>query len=195
MYQKKRRMVLWIFLFFIFTSCTSTTLFTKKVRDSLADNQLSQVQYYVSESILLSRELNTNEVSEVSSGKVTSRNEIRYEEIIISERTRGELITISRLNFGGIEAECFGICFEASNDDLDKILWFRPGSLKSGLPDGYYLINNGASDGKIKYGDKTYNIKITSGPADSWPYLLFGTIKNSSTRDGSRRKVKGRKIQ
>jgi hypothetical protein len=193
MYQKKCRMVLGIFLFLILTSCTSTTLLKKSIRDSLADEQLKKIQYYVNEGILLYRDLSTNDISTVTSGKVTYRNESWHEEIFISEKTPGELIMISRLNFGGIEEECFGICFEASDYDLDKILWFRPGNYKSGWEDGYYLTNYGASAGSIKYGDKIYNVAIGSG--DKWPYLLLGKIKNFRTLDNSRHKAKGRKIK
>jgi hypothetical protein len=195
MNRKISRMVFGIFVFFIFTDCTSTTLITKSVRDSLMDEQLYKVQYYLDEDILLYRELNTSEAPAVSSGKVIYRNGKRLEEILISKKTPGELINISSFIFtDDTEVECLGICFEASNNDLDKILWFKPGKYKRDWPDGYYLIYYGAGTGKEIYGDKIYSVTITSGSEDAWPYLL-GVIKSSNTQENSRRKVKGRKIK
>jgi hypothetical protein len=199
MKQKKCRMVLGTFLFFILTNCVTPqlTVFTEKDRASLMYEQLKKVQYYVDEDILLSCELNTSEVPVVSSGKVIYTNGKRFEEIFIPKNTPGELITVSRLNFGGTEAECFGICFEASKNDRDKILWFRPGNLRNIYVDGYYLINFGAGEGEVKYGDKIYNVTITDEDGNissNWPYLLF---ERSDTRKDSNSKhdVGGRKIQ
>jgi len=188
----------------IFVACaTQKTLVTEDIRYDLKDADdtkdeklMRKVQYYIDEEILLSREMRKEEPIQVSYGTVRYESGRRIIEVLISKETRGELIYIQEFELDGYMVECLGVCFEKSDADLDKILWFRPGKYKNFKDEGYYLVNLDAPDGKYRYGngkEDIYDLKITGG-GSRWPYLL-GVIKEKRKLESNRRKAQGRIVR
>ncbi|GHV87166.1 hypothetical protein AGMMS50255_4620 [Spirochaetia bacterium] len=184
-----------------FCGCaTSSTFFTKVIRDSLDDEQIHKVQYYIDEKILLSRELEPGKSPEVSSGTVVFRNGRNVEEILISKKTPGQLMETVKLKFEDeVEIECLGICFESSAKDADKILYFRPGPDHYRDANVYYLVYYGGINGVIQYGDEFYTVSVLRSFLNrsnaAWPYLLGDVVSTKYKENAQRRTVDGRVVK
>jgi hypothetical protein len=150
----------------------------------LDESQIEKVQYYVSTKIILTRELTTGEGPEVSSGKVSFFKGKRIEQIIITAKTPGVLISKRDGQLeNGTDFEIFDICFE--RDDT-KFISF----LKDERRQKFTMRSNGGTWPKTMYGDAEYTITYKG---DERPYLL-GHIKSKYRETKNVRRVQGRRV-
>lgn len=79
-----------IIVVMLLSSCSNLILFTKNTRDSLIKNHqdISEVQFYNSDKIVLKRNLSKDE-TQVAKGVIVLENGKYFEEIVIPKQTRG----------------------------------------------------------------------------------------------------------
>jgi hypothetical protein len=153
---------------------------TKKIIDGIRDKQeLTRVQYYIDEKILLSTGSPTRDSRVTDDGKVIITNDRKVEKIELSKGIPVISIDLVPLKINGVEIQCLTVCFESSQEGgekKEKTLYFRPGMYQDRYPDGYYLVDERGdkikNGDKISYGDKSYFVSVLSGDGTNWPYLL-----------------------
>jgi hypothetical protein len=141
------------------------------------ENDLKQIQFFLSSDIVLHRELAEGE-SVIEDGRITIREGRRVEEIIIPEGTPGILAFMPKINR-------MAIAFE---DGTDKFLMFGPNPKRNGR---YVLL---ASDWDQREGEVTYNGKKYRTPSTSAYAELLVDLDKMNQVTVKRRKAKGRTI-
>jgi hypothetical protein len=149
----------------------------------LDESQIDKVQYYVSTKIILTRELTTGEGPEVSSGTVSFFKGKRIEQIIITAKTPGVLVSKRDGQLeNGTDFEIFDICFE--RDDNKFISFARDDR-------GQRYVIRSAPRSEIDYGGVVYKITWRENER---PYLL-GHIKSKYRETKKIRWVQGRRVK
>jgi hypothetical protein len=190
--MRKNALILVVVVYCVSTLVSCASLFTPELRYALGDVQIHQVQYYVNETIILTREVPKGEKPVTASGTVLFSDGKYIEKIVIPKGTPGELIKYGPLTFDdGTTAECLGICFEASENDINEILYFKPGRPGASWKDGYYLVYTDGETGKVRYGNQMYNVTCFG---NTWPYLL-GVADSKYGKDRIFHKAIGRRVQ
>ena len=164
-----------------FSSCSPRlSPFTKNLYEEHAwsDDELKQIQYYVSDDIILHREVSKGK-SEIISGEIKIVNGKKVEEVVIPKGTPGILIFKPKENR-------FAISFEDGKDE--SYLMFGPNP-KAGSR--YVLL---ASDWKRRRGKITYEGKTFYTPSSSAYAALMVDLKKIRQVSIKSRKAKGRKI-
>jgi|FLOH01.1.fsa_nt_gi hypothetical protein len=88
--MKNRLLSICIIVVMLLSSCSNLILFTKNTRDNLNKNHqdISKVQFYNSDKIVLKRNL-TKDETQVAKGVIVLENGKYFEEIIIPKGTKG----------------------------------------------------------------------------------------------------------
>ena len=143
---------------FLAAGCEIPIPFTQQIRNEyeLTDDQLRQIQYYVSGPLTLRRELATDEATVTPGHQVRIIKEHRVEEIIIGRGTPGvaERSTADSLDVSFEEGR--HITFGCKSGDADSVE----------RSDGKYMLYAlGWQDdrGKISYAGKTFYVVNNSG--------------------------------
>lgn len=162
-----------------FSSCKTLAPFTESLKNAndWKDNDLKQIQYYNSETIILHRQLNKNETGIVS-GKVKVIDGKQVEEIIIKKGTPG-IVT-------ALPLQKMAISFELGDD---YYLTFGIDEKRGGR---YYLRLKEYKKGEyalVTYQDKVYEVSPTALNS----YLQVN-LKKIDKQQRELRVAKGRKL-
>lgn len=154
--------------------------FTQKMyeRSGLEQEELTRIQFYLSEDIVLRRNMSAGETV-VSEGKIKMVDGRRVEEVRIPRGTPGVLLFMPR-------DDRFAISFEENNDE--SYLMFGPNPK---INDRYALLAKewNRSRGKVSYNGLLYEVDVAS----AYSTLLVDVKRIGSTEYRSRR-ASGRKI-
>lgn len=175
-----KKLVLFAFLIVSLSSCKTLIPFTDNLRtdNGWTDEELRQIQYYNSETIILHRQLNSNETGIVS-GKIKMVDGKQVEEIVIRKGTPGVISAIP-------DGSRLAISFEIGDDHY---LTFGIDQKRGGR---YYLRLKDFEQNKfalVTYHGQTYNI----GPQALSAYLQVN-LKKINKLQKSLRVAKGRKL-
>ncbi|WP_236980143.1 hypothetical protein [Membranihabitans maritimus] len=165
---------------FILSSCgTSLRPFSENLIEEYAydDYALENIQFYLSEPIVLTRTLSGGE-SAIDHGRITVKRGKKVEEIIFKEGTPGQYIFSPQKNH-------LAISFESNNDNY---LIFGPIKNRKGI---YRLL---AKKWEEDYGTVSYNGKEYFTPASSAYATLLVDIKTRNTVQRRVKEVEGRTI-
>ena len=180
--MKTMRVLVYLaFVLLAFSSCSPRlSPFTEKLyeENDWTDDELKKIQFYVSDDIVLHREIRKGK-SEIISGEIKVINGKKVEEVVIPKGTPGVLIFKPK-------EDRFAISFEDGKDDA--YLMFGP-SPKAGSR--YVLL---ASDWKRRRGKITYEGKTFYTPSRSAYASLMVDLKRIRKVSVKSRKAKGRKI-
>ena len=162
------------------SSCTSLTPFTQDMYAdlNLANEELKSVQFYLSQDIVLYKDIETDE-ARIEDGRIRLKERHKSQEIVIRSGTPGVVIFIPKENR-------FAVSFE--NDD-DKFLIFGPNEANN---DRYSLLGREWSKngyGKVTYGGKVYTTSTRNAMAS-----LMVNIKKMNTTTVKRKEVNGRRV-
>ena len=163
------------------TSCTSKlTYFTEDLYEEQgwSEDQLKQIQFYISKDIRLKREL-TGGSSEIISGKIKVEDGRKIEEVVIPKGTPGAFLFSPK-------KERFAVSFEADGDK--RYLMFGPSPKYS---DRFVLL---ASEWKRKHGRVNYDGKSWRISSEDAYAALLVDMKKVTKVDVNSRTAKGRKI-
>ena len=151
---------------------------SQRTANNWTNEDLSKIQFYLSESITLQRKLSGGS-SEIASGKVRIVDGERIEEVVIPKGTPGVVV------FNSVDQR-LGISFE---DGEDRYLMFGVNPNKG---DKYHLLASEWKNqvGKVKYEDKEWFTNPNSGSA----HLLID-LKKVYQRELNRRTAGGRKLE
>lgn len=164
----------------LFGACSNRlTYFTEDINERYrwTDNELKKIQFYVSQDIVLKREVSGGD-REIISGKIKIEDGRKIEEVVIRKGTPGAFLFSPK-------PDRFAIGFEDGND---RYLMFGPSPKYS---DRFVLL---ASDwdrrtGSVTYDDKTW--KVTSDVAYA---ALLVDLRKINKVDVNSRVAKGRKV-
>lgn len=175
-----KKLVLFALLIVSLSSCKTLIPFTDNLRtdNGWGDEELKQIQYYNSETIILHRQLNSNETGIVS-GKIKMVDGKQVEEIIIRKGTPGVISAIP-------DGNRLAISFEIGDDHY---LTFGIDQKRGGR---YYLRLKDFQQNKyalVTYHGQTYNV----GPQALSAYLQVN-LKKINKLQKSLRVAKGRKL-
>jgi hypothetical protein len=153
------------------------------IRQELQEDQLYDLQYYISSNISLTREVNISETQVDYRGALIINKGRDAEEITIAAETPGELTTIEMINLNGVETEYLGICFD---NDILNTLYFIPNEEN----DRYELLTYISNEKKtVVYDDKEFSVLYNA----ETPYLLIiNETKNEDQID--RKTAPGRRL-
>jgi len=164
----------------MFSSCSKKlSYFTDNLYDeySWSEEDLKQIQFYLSDDIVLYREASSDN-ARISEGKIKIRDGRKVEEIVFKEGTPGLLIFSPK-------EDRFAISFEQN----DKYLMFGPNAKAGGR---FVLL---AKDWKKRTGEVTYgNETFYTSSASAFSSLLVD-LDNVGRTDYNSTIVKGRKIE
>jgi hypothetical protein len=175
-----------IFAYFILTSMLvscgpSLRFYTEDIHDDnrWSNDELSQIQFYVSDDIVLWRDIKTGE-SVVKNGKIRTIDGRSVEEVVIKRGTKGQYLFSPKSNQ-------YAVSFDDS--DNSKYLIFGPNEK---VNNRYVLLAKdwNRSTGKISYGDYIYNTSNES----AFAYLMVDYDKRQHTKVSSRI-AKGRTVK
>ncbi|MEZ4958650.1 MAG: hypothetical protein R2830_02410 [Saprospiraceae bacterium] len=161
-------------------SCsTRLTYFTQDLyeRYNWSENDLKKIQFYVSQDVVLKRELKGGS-SDIVSGTIKIEDGRQIEEVIIRKGTPGAFIFSPK-------SERFAIGFEDSNE---RYLMFGPSPKFS---DRYVML---ASDWNRRTGEVTYDNKKWRVSSDDAFAALLVDLRKISKVDVNSRVAKGRKV-
>ncbi|MDX1476704.1 MAG: hypothetical protein R3301_03325 [Saprospiraceae bacterium] len=154
--------------------------FTQEIYDraGLSENELTQIQFYLSEDIVLRRGITAGETV-VKEGKIRMVDGRRVEEVRIPRGTPGVLLFTPRENR-------FAISFEEGDDDA--YLMFGPNPK---IDDRYALLAREwkRNRGKVSYKGRLYDVDATS----AYSVLLVDLKRVGQTEYRSHR-ASGRKV-
>jgi len=173
--------ILGLFILFSMSACTShMTVFSKTLYENngWSDNDLSHIQFYLSDDIILRRTLSKGE-TQIASGKIKMINGQRVEEIIFERGTPGVFIKRKKDNH-------FAIAFEDGDDT--RYLTFGPNNSHA----GYYSLLAMSWEGRkgtIKYDSKQWKTYNNGSVAK-----LLVDLKKINKVSVQKRKVGGRKL-
>ncbi len=164
-----------------FSSCSpKLTPFTQNLyqENKWTENELSQIQFYLSEDILLSRKMGSD-TTEIVEGEIKIINGRELEEIVIPKGTPGVFLFSPSANQ-------LAISFESEGEE--RFLMFGPNPNASNR---YTLLAKtwGRENGTVRYDGKEYVVSFT----DAFASLLVD-LKWASKNDFESRKAVGRKI-
>jgi hypothetical protein len=179
--MKTQKLFILAFFSLIFLSACSSrlTYFTQDLYDryNWSESDLKKIQFYVSQDIVLKREL-TGGSSDIVSGTIKIEDGRKIEEVIIRKGTPGAFIFSPK-------SERFAIGFEDSND---RYLMFGPSPKFS---DRYVML---ASDWNRRSGEVTYDDKKWRVSSDDAYAALLVDLRKISKVDVNSRVAKGRKV-
>jgi len=163
-------------------SCApSLSYYTKDIHDSARwnDSELSKIQFYISNDIILWRDVSMGE-SVINKGKIKMVDGREVEEVIIRKGTPGVYLFSPN-------SKQYAISFDPMDDS--KFLIFGPSEK---VNDRYVLLAKEWDKryGKVTYGDKVYKTSAES----AFAYLMVDVSKTKSTKI-SADKPSGRKVQ
>ncbi len=166
---------------FLATSCSPVlSPFTENLyrQNRWTENELKQIQFYVSDNIVLRRVL-SGSASEIISGEIKMIDGRQVEEVVIRSGTPGVLMFMPRENR-------FAIAFESGVNA--PYLMFGPNPRLKGR---YALLASEWEDksGIVTYGDKKYRVASTSAYAS-----LLVNLKNIKKTSISSRIAGGRRV-
>ncbi|NUO00978.1 MAG: hypothetical protein HUU01_10230 [Saprospiraceae bacterium] len=165
----------------LFTACSPTlSPFTQRLYDNYnwSDEDLKRIQFYVSDDIVMRRELGTGS-TEITSGKVRVVNGRQVEEIVIRRGTPGILLFKPKENR-------FAVSFEDGGES--RYLVFGPNPKAS---DRYVLL---ASEWRKRTGTVTYDGRKFDVDADDAFATLMLDMKKFNKLSVESRTAGGRKI-
>ena len=167
-------------LLFLISCSPQLSPFTQALYDDFnwSEDELKQIQFYLSEDIVLVRELRAGE-SRISGGKIRIVDGNKIEEVVIRAGTPGILLFTPKENR-------FAISFEES--DNDKFLMFGPNPK---LGDKYVLL---AKDWNKRRGRIHYGGKIFETTADNALATLLVDLKQFKETSVKSRTASGRTI-
>jgi hypothetical protein len=166
----------------IVSGCTPRlSPFTQELyeRSDWDEKHLKQIQFYLSEDIVLTRQVTKGE-SEIFEGKIKIVNGKRVEEIIIREGTPGVYLFSPKANR-------FAVSFEEGKDDL--YLMFGPNP-KFGNRYALLAKEWDRTSGKVRYHGKLYNVRASSAFASLMVDLRRLGETEYNSRSASGRTVK-----
>lgn len=165
----------------IFVSACSPRLtpFTESLyrEQAWTDNELKQIQFYLSEDIVLKRRAVRGN-SKIEDGEIRIENGEKVEQVVIREGTPGVFLFRPKDNH-------FAVAFE---DNDDKYLVFGPSARRGNR---YTLL---ASSWKRRGGQVTYNGRKYFTPSESAMAVLMVDLKKKRNRSVKTRTAGGRKI-
>ena len=169
----------WLLAIVLLGSCNNLTYFTQDLQDRYrwSEDELQRIQFYLSQDIVLKREL-TDGSSDIISGKIRVENGRRIEEVIIRKGTPGAFIFTPK-------SERFAIGFEEGDENY---LMFGPNPKHNGR---YVVL---ASEWKRNTGEVTYGGKKWRVSSQAAYAALMVDLRKISKMDVSRRVVRGRKV-
>lgn len=166
---------------FTLSACSPTlTSFTQRLYDEYnwSESELKRIQFYVSDDIVLHRELSGGK-SEIISGEIKVVDGREVEEVVIRRKTPGVLLFLPKENR-------FAISFEADGDD--RFLVFGPNP-KAG--NRYSLL---ASEWRRRGGTVTYEGRKFQVNSSSAYASLMVDLKKVRKISVKSRTVRGRKV-
>lgn len=180
-YSSTKLLIVFVFLSFALSSCSDRlTPFTKELYQSQnwTDKDLTRIQFYLSEDLVLFRDFVERGGSRISGGEIKVRNGRKVEEITIRARTPG--VFIQRPN-----SDHFAVSFEDGEDA--RYLMFGPNPKRGGT---YQLL---ASEWNRRSGKVTYAGEKFRTQSDAIPSLLVD-VDYKNTRKVSRKTASGRRV-
>ncbi len=174
-------LILSVFTLLFLSSCsTRFTYFTEDLyqEQGWSDDELKKIQFYVSQNIVLKREL-TGGSSEIISGKIKIENGSKIEEVVIPRGTPGAFLFSPKSNR-------FAISFEEEGEK--QYLMFGPSPKNS---DRFVML---ASDWNRRSGKVTYNGKQWKVGSDSAYAALMVDMRKVNKYDKNSRTAKGRRV-
>lgn len=166
------------FCFLMLSACSpQLSPFTERLNDEFnwSEEELQQIQFYVSKDIILQRNFNRGE-STISGGKIRVINGREVEEVIIQRGTPGVLMFSPK-------EDRFAVSFEG-----EKYLMFGPNPRQGGK---YVLL---AKDWKRSSGQVTYDGRTYRADASAAYASLMVDLKKLRKVSYKSRKAKGRTI-
>lgn len=165
----------------LFLSACSNKLsyFTDELNDRYrwTDDELKKIQFYVSQDIVMKREISGGD-REVVSGKIKIEDGRQIEEVVIKKGTPGAFLFSPK-------ADRFAIGFEESNE---RYLMFGPSPKYS---DRFVLL---ASDWDRRTGEVSYDNKTWKVSSDVAYAALLVDLRKINKVDVNSRVAKGRKV-
>lgn len=168
-------------LIVILSSCSSKlTPYTERLNENYrwTDSQLKNIQFYLSEDIVLWRDLGSSK-TRVSNGQIKIIDGRKVEQIVFKKGTPGVFVFSP-------SGDKFAISFEDSND---KFLMFGPSKKMSGR---FVLLAkewNGGT-GKVTYDDQVWRTSSESAYAS-----LLVDLKKANNTSVKKKTVSGRKVR
>jgi hypothetical protein len=162
------------------TSCKNLVPYTDalKVKNNWSDDDIKKIQFYVSEDIVLQRQLNSAN-TEIVDGKIKIVDGKQVEEIVIRRGTPGVLTNIPRsqkMEVSFEKSDSYSLSFGANTNQNNKFILLAS--------------NWNGHIGKVTYNGKEY---FTS-PESAYSILLVDLRKIDDTRI-NQRVAKGRKVK
>lgn len=169
-----------LMLLLFLSSCAPTYRpFTENLHQSFrwSESDLKKVQFYLSEDIILHRELAYGETA-IEGGKIITEKGRRIEEIVFEEGTPGVLVFMPKENRMAVSFE----------DGGDRFLMFGPNPKAN---DRYVLLasNWTKRSGQVSYNGKQYRTSTNSAFAG-----LLVDMDRVDRTEVKRRRAKGRTI-
>lgn len=142
------------------------------------EDDLRSIQFYLSEDIVLFRNLSSDNVK-IDKGKIVMRNGRRVEEIFIERGTPGTLVVHPKTDH-------FGISFESK--EKDKFIMFGPNEKANGR---FVVLAKDwdRQSGKITYGEEIYETTSASAYA-----ALMVDIRRARKTHYKSRKAEGSRV-
>jgi len=166
-------------LLFLGSCSPSLSPFTQKLieRNRWSEEELKEIQFYLSSDIVLTRDYNSG-ASRIESGEIKMVKGRKVEEVRIPKGTPGVAVFQPK-------RDKLAVSFESQND---RFLIFGPNPKRGG---SYVLLATEWKNrrGKVKYDDKQFYTTTESGFA-----TLLVDIKKSKKVKVKSRSVKGRKV-
>ncbi len=168
-----------MFSMVLFSACNKLSYFTEDLNERYrwTEDELKKIQFYVSQDIVMKREVSGGD-REVVSGKIKIEDGRQIEEVVIRKGTPGAYLFSPKENR-------FAIGFEESND---RYLVFGPSPKYS---DRFVLM---ASDWDRRSGDVSYDNKTWRVSSDNAYAALLVDLRKMNKVDKDTRVAKGRKV-
>jgi hypothetical protein len=165
----------------LFAACSPTlTTFTRDIytEQNLSDSDLKQIQFFLSEDLVLYRYLDEKGNFEINDGSLRIKNGRKTQEVVIKAGTPGVFISRPK-------EDLFAISFESGDDS--RYLMFGPNPKNGGI----YELR--ASEWKKRTGVVTYANEKFEVYSDYIPRLMVD-LKKSRTDKYERTRAGGRKV-
>lgn len=156
--------------------------FTRNVyeKSNLSDDALKKVQFYLSDNLVLTRDIEEGGTAQVLGGKITMKNGRKVEVVRFDRGTPGVFLLRP-------EDDHFAISFESGDDA--RFLIFGPNPKMEGR---YVLL---ASEWKNRRGKVTYAGEKFRTNEDAFYLNLMVNLKRIRTEEVENRQAKGRKVE
>ena len=172
--------ILALFSIVLFGACSNKlSYFTDELNERYrwTDDELKKIQFYVSQDIVLKREINGGD-REIVSGKIKIEDGRQIEEVVIKKGTPGAFLFSPK-------EDRFAIGFEEGNE---RYLIFGPSPKYS---DRFVLL---ASDWDRRTGEVSYDNKTWRVSSDNAYAALLVDLRKINKVDVNSRVAKGRKV-